>query len=102
MQSAVRCAATLKLPAISWIGGYLEVKKHKLRVGAALAGASAVIAMGALSVAQGVVQTQANNVLPTHFGGPVDTTVYTPTATLGMPTSSSPSAGAPAPMSAPG
>lgn len=78
------------------------MKKNTLRLGAALAGASAIIAMGAVSVAQDVVQTQANNVLPTHFGGPVDTTVYTPTATLGVPTSASPTPGTPAPMSAPG
>jgi hypothetical protein len=78
------------------------MKRNMIRLSAALAGASAIIVMGAVSVAQDVVQTRANNVLPTHFGGPVDTTVYTPTATLGVPTSASPSAGSPAPMNAPG
>ena len=76
--------------------------KHTFRVAAALAGASAVVAMGALSVAAGATQAQANTVIPEHFGGPVNTSIYSPTATLGMPTLPSSSTGTPTPMSAPG
>jgi len=39
---------------------------------------------------------------PRKFGWPANTTIYSPTATLGMPTLSSSSPGTPAPMSAPG
>jgi hypothetical protein len=78
------------------------VKKNTFRVAAAVAGAGAVVAMGVLSVATGATQAQANTVIPEHFGGPVYTSIYSPTATLGMPTLSSSSTGAPAPMSAPG
>ena len=80
----------------------IKVKKHTFRVAAALAGASAVVAMGALSVAADATRAQANTVIPEHFGGPVYTSIYSPTATLGMPTLSSSSTGTPAPMSAPG
>jgi hypothetical protein len=78
------------------------VKKYMFRIAAALAGASAVVAMGTLSVAAGATQAQANTVVPEHFGGPVYTSIYNPTATLDMPTLSSSSTSAPAPMSAPG
>jgi hypothetical protein len=78
------------------------VKKHTFRVAAAVAGAGAVVAMGVLSVAAGATQAHANTVIPEHFGGPVYTSIYSPTATLGMPTLSSSSTGAPTPMSAPG
>jgi hypothetical protein len=77
------------------------VKKHTFGVAAALAGASAVVAMGALSVAAGATQAHANTVVPEHFGGPVYTSIYSPTATLGMPTLSSSSPGTPTPMNAP-
>jgi hypothetical protein len=76
------------------------VKKHTFRIAAALVGASAVVAMGALSVAVGATQAHANTVIPQHFGGPVNTSIYSPTATLGMPLSSS-SAATPTPLSAP-
>jgi hypothetical protein len=78
------------------------VKTHTFRIAAALAGGSAVVAMGALSVAAGATQAQANTVVPEHFGGPVYTSIYSPTATLGMPTLSSSSTGTPIPMNAPG
>ena len=71
------------------------MKKHTFRVAAALAGASAAVAMGALSVAAGVTQVQANGVIPEHYGGPVYTSIYSPTATLGVPTPSSLSPSAP-------
>jgi hypothetical protein len=58
--------------------------------------------MGTLSVAAGATQAQANTVVPEHFGGPVYTSIYSPTATLGMPTLSSSSTDTPIPMSAPG
>jgi hypothetical protein len=75
-------------------------KKYTFRVAAAVPGASAVVAMGALSVAAGTKQAQANTVVPEHFGGPVYTSIYSPTATLGMPTLSSSSVESPTPMSA--
>jgi 2-methylaconitate cis-trans-isomerase PrpF len=78
----------------------IKVKKHTFRVAAALAGASAVVVMGALSVAAAPTQAHANTVIPEHFGGPVNTSIYSPTATLGMPTLSSSSVESPIPMSA--
>jgi hypothetical protein len=76
------------------------MKKHTFRVAAALVGASAVVAMGALSVADSATSTQAHSVAPDHFGGPVYTSIYSPTATLGMPTQSSSSAEGPTPLNA--
>jgi hypothetical protein len=70
-------------------------KKHTFRVAAALAGASAAVAMGALSVAAGATHVQATSVIPEHYGGPVYTSIYTPTATLGVPTPSRLSTSAP-------
>ena len=78
------------------------MKKYTFRVAAALTGSSAVVAMGALCVAAGASQAHANTVVPEHFGGPVYTSIYSPTATLGMPTLSSSSTDAPTPMSVPG
>jgi len=78
------------------------VKKHTLRVAAAIAGASAFVAMGALSVAAGVTQAQANTVIPQGYEWPVTTSVYRPPATLAMTTQSSPSTATPAPMGAHG
>ena len=51
----------------------------------AAVGASAFVTMGGMSVASGATWTQAKAV-PEHFGGPVHTCIYSPTATLGMPT----------------
>ena len=78
------------------------MKKHTFRVAAALVGAGAVVVMGALFVAVSATEARANTVIPEHFGGPVYTSIYSPTATLGMPTLSSSPTGTPAPMSAPG
>jgi hypothetical protein len=71
------------------------VEKHTLRVAAAVVGASAVVAMGALSVAQGVTQAQANTVIPQGYGWPANTTVYNPPAQVGVPTVSSSSPATP-------
>jgi len=74
------------------------MNKHTLRIAAVLVGASAAVVMGALSA--GATQAQPNTAVPEHFGGPVDTTVYNPPATLGMPTQSSSATDSPAPMGA--
>jgi hypothetical protein len=95
-------AITLNINGVGYIGRWSDVKEHTFRVAAAVAGASAVVAMGVLSVAVRATQAQANTVIPEHFGGPVYTSIYSPTATLGMPTLSSSSTDAPTPMSAPG
>jgi hypothetical protein len=78
------------------------VTTYTFRIAAALAGVSAVVAMGVLSVAVGARQAQANTAVPEHFGGPVYTSIYSPTATLGMPTRSSSSTDAQIPMNATG
>lgn len=70
------------------------MKSQTFRVVAALAGASAIVTMGALSVAAGTTQAQVNSVIPEHFGGTVNTSIYSPSATLGMPTPSISSTGA--------
>ncbi|MDT7765601.1 MAG: hypothetical protein QOC63_5021 [Mycobacterium sp.] len=69
--------------------------KHTLRVAAAIVGASAVVAMGTVSVAEGVTQAQANTVLPESYGWPANTTVYNPPAQVGVPTQSSSSPATP-------
>ena len=74
--------------------------KDTLRIAAAVAGASAVVAMGALAVLSGA--SQANAVVPEHVGGPVYSSIYNPPVTLGMPTLSSPSTVAPTAMNATG
>lgn len=71
------------------------MEKHTLRVAAAIVGASAVVAMGTLFVAEGVTQTQANNVIPQGYGWPANTTVYNPPAQVGVPTQSSSSPATP-------
>jgi hypothetical protein len=81
------------------IEGFSEVKRHTFRIAAALAGVGATVAMGALSVAAAATPAQANTVAPQHFGGPVYTSIYSPTATLGMPTLSSSPADTPTPLS---
>lgn len=67
------------------------MQKHTFRVAAALVGASAVVTMGALSAAAGATQARATTtVIPEHFGGPVYTSIYSPSsATVGVPTSTS-------------
>ena len=78
------------------------VKKRTFRGVASVVGASAAIAMAALSVAAGASQAQVDTVIPQHFGGPVYTSIYSPTATLGMPTLSSSSTDTPKELNAPG
>lgn len=78
------------------------VKKHTFRVVAAVVGATAAIAMAALGVAAGASQAQVDTLIPKHFGGPVYTSIYSPTATLGMPTLSSSSTDPPKPLNAAG
>jgi hypothetical protein len=74
------------------------MNKHTFRLAAVVVGASAAVVMGALSA--GATQAQPNTAVPEHFGGPVDTTVYNPPASLGMPTLSTSSTASPAPMGA--
>ena len=71
------------------------MEKHTLRVAAAIVGASAVVAMGTVSVAEGVTQAQANTVIPQSYGWPANTTVYNPPAQIGNPTQSSSSPATP-------
>ena len=92
---ARRRASTLKSTVIE---GSSEVKTHPLRIAAAATGAAAAVAMGALSVA--ATPAQANPVAPQHFGGPVYTSIYSPTATLGVPTLSSSPPATPSPLNA--
>jgi hypothetical protein len=72
------------------------VKKHTFRIAAALVGASAVVTMGALSAAAGATQVRATStVIPEHFGGPVYTSIFSPSsATVGVPTTSTSAASA--------
>jgi hypothetical protein len=69
------------------------------RVAAALVGAIALV-VAALFVGTDT-QAQAKTTIPEHFGGPVYTSIYSPTATLGVPTLASSSADAPTPLNAP-
>ncbi|MFG1931306.1 hypothetical protein ACGFK1_11695 [Mycobacterium sp. NPDC048908] len=72
------------------------------RIAAAAVGAMAVAGMALLSVLSGGNRVQSASVVPEHFGGPVDTSIYNPAATLSMPTVSSSATDAPSPMSARG
>ena len=72
---------------------------HIFRVVAAFVGAVAFV-VAALFVATDT-QAQAKTAIPEHFGGPVYTSIYSPTATLGMPTLASSAADAPTPLNAP-
>ena len=78
------------------------MNRHRIRVIAALVGASAIMAMGTLSVATAATPAQENTVVPQHFGGPVYTSIYSPTATLSMPTVSTSPTEEPSPLSAAG
>jgi hypothetical protein len=62
------------------------VKSNKFKLVSAAVGATAVVAMGTLTA--GVTQADAGLVAPQHFGGPVNTSIYAPTASLGMPLTS--------------
>lgn len=76
------------------------MKKHMFRAAAAAVGALAVAVMAVLSVLSDGPRAQSAAVAPEHFGGPVDTSIYNPAATLGMPTMSTSATDAPAPMNA--
>jgi hypothetical protein len=62
------------------------VKFNKSRLVSAAVGVSAVVALGALTA--GVTHAAASPAVPQHYGGTVNTTVYAPTASLGMPLTS--------------
>jgi hypothetical protein len=65
------------------------VKFNKFKLVSATVGAGAVVAMATLTA--GVTHAAAGPVVPQHYGGTVNTTVYAPTASLGMPVTSVPS-----------
>jgi hypothetical protein len=65
------------------------VNKHTFRVAAAIVGAGAFVAMGAMSVAAGVSQAQGSMIIPASHSATMNTTVYTYSATLGVPTQTS-------------
>jgi hypothetical protein len=65
------------------------VKFNKFKLVSATVGAGAVVALATLTA--GVTQAAAGPAVPQHFGGPVNTSIYAPTAQLGMPVTSAPS-----------
>jgi hypothetical protein len=65
------------------------VKFNKFKLVSSAFGASAVVAVGTLTA--GVTHAAACPAVPQHYGGTVNTTVYAPTASLGMPLTSVPS-----------
>jgi hypothetical protein len=64
------------------------LKFNKFKLVSATVGASAIVAMATLTA--GVTHAAADPVVPQHYGGTVNTTVYAPTASLGMPLTSVP------------
>ena len=62
------------------------VKFNKFKLVSSAVGVSAVVAMGTLTA--GVTHAAAGPAVPQHYGGTVNTTVYAPTASLGMPLTS--------------
>jgi hypothetical protein len=76
------------------------LKSNTVKVVSAVVAVGAVVAMGTLTVRVGAVQAaQDPAAVPQHFGGPVNTSIFAPTASLGMPMTS---ASNPQPTSAPG
>lgn len=71
------------------------MNKHPFRAAAALVGGGAIVTMGALTIAAGVPQAQGNMVIPASHSATMNTTVYTYSATLGVPTATSSAAPAP-------
>jgi hypothetical protein len=59
------------------------VKSIKFKLVSAAVSASAVVAMGTLTA--GVTHAAAGPGVPQHYGDPVNTSIYAPTAALGMP-----------------
>jgi hypothetical protein len=72
---------------MDWSGSVVKFNNFKLV--SATVGAGAVVALGTLTAA--VTHAAVGPALPQHYGGTVNTTVYTPTASLGMPLTSVPS-----------
>jgi hypothetical protein len=75
------------------------LKSSAVKVVSAVVAAGAVVAMGTLTVRVGAVQAAQDPGVPQHFGGPVNTSIFAPTASLGMPMTS---AANQQPTSAPG
>lgn len=71
------------------------------RVAAAAVGATALAGMVIVSAFSDGTKMQSAAVVPEHFGGPVDTSVYNPAATLSIPTLSTSATSAPSALSAP-
>jgi hypothetical protein len=65
------------------------LKFDKFKLVSVTVGASAVIALATLTAS--VTQAAAGPAVPRHYGGPVNTSIYAPTAQLGMPVTSVPS-----------
>jgi hypothetical protein len=71
------------------------------RVAAAAVGATALAGMVVISAFSDGPRVQSAAVVPEHFGGPVDTSIYNPAATLSIPTVSTSETSAPTALSAP-
>jgi hypothetical protein len=69
---------------IDW--SWSVMKSNKFKLVSAAVGATAVVAMGTLTA--GVSYAAPGPVAPQHYGGPVNTSIYAPTASLGMPMTS--------------
>jgi hypothetical protein len=72
------------------------LKSSAVKAVSAVVAAGAVIAMGTLTVRVGAVQAAQDPGVPQHFGGPVNTSIFAPTASLGMPMTSAPNPPSPA------
>jgi hypothetical protein len=66
------------------------LKSNTVKVVSAVVAAGAMVAMGTLTVRAGAVQAAEDPAVPQHFGGPVNTSIFAPTASLGMPMTSAP------------
>jgi hypothetical protein len=64
------------------------LKSNTVKVVSAVVAAGAVVAMGTLTVRVGAAQAAQDPGVPQHFGGPVNTSIFAPTASLGMPMTS--------------
>jgi hypothetical protein len=62
------------------------VKFNKVKLVSSAVGVGALVALATLTA--GVTQAAAGPAVPQHYGGTVNTTVYAPTASLGMPVTS--------------
>ncbi len=66
------------------------MKSNTVKVVSAAVAAGALVAMGTLTVRVSAVQAAEDPAVPQHFGGPVNTSIFAPTASLGMPMTSAP------------